>query len=145
MILESCLMMSHDKLNTLHRLAQGQWPSNIKRRWLSVTHKFEKPLDEVSCDVRWQIHYVFPCRRSMEGKALICHERLPCLKPEDLWASGQSEFTWQFEKYKSQDLWPLNLTGCWIWEGGSTRKRLSRHQILVLIKAKEKYFFIVKN
>ena len=38
-----------------------------------------------------------------------------------------------------QDLWPLNFTGCWRLRGGSARKRLNRHWILVFIL----FFFLV--
>lgn len=33
----------------------------------------------------------------------------------------------------SQDLWQLNLTGCWIWGGGSACKCSSHHQVLFMI------------
>ena len=31
----------------------------------------------------------------------------------------------------SHDLWALNLAGCWLWRGGSARKCLSLHRLLI--------------
>ena len=52
------------------------------------------------------------------------------------WSHNQLEVVWQFQKFISpfsQDLWPQNLAGCWLWGGGWIHKRLNCHWLLVIV------------
>ena len=63
-----------------------------------------------------------------------------------LWSGDQLEFRWQIEKVISlfsQDLWVLNLLGCWLWGADSERKHLSCHQLLVAVSCNAESFAIV--
>ena len=47
----------------------------------------------------------------------------------------QREILWEIQKIMypfSQDIWWLNLAGCWLQGGGLERNHLSRHRILVI-------------
>ena len=43
---------------------------------------------------------------------------------------------WQFEKFispLSQDFWPLNLAGWWLWGGGSSREVITKFLLYILL------------
>ena len=62
--------------------------------------------------------HIFNCTRPMatkNGKVRTYSERFLHLKPQDPLGTWD-EVAWQFEKFISphlQELWPLNLEGCW--------------------------------
>ena len=89
------------------------------------------------CVTNW-IHYISTCRRPLDtklGKVLPYHDRLTPLKMT-LWLCDQREVIWQFKIFISlhlQDLWPLNLVGCWLRIRDSARKCLSRHLLIFCV------------
>ena len=98
------------------------------------------PLIKWSCNFKWEI------------KPIISPPRQCLLTPNfviwwftvrgshawsymTLWSSDQRDITQPFKfatSQPSQDLWSINLAGCWIWKKVSARKRLNCHWLLVL-------------
>ena len=64
------------------------------------------------------------------------HEEPTTINSHDSLVMWSCEVRWQFENFiflLSQDLWSLNLAGCWDWEIGSAFKPQSCHQLLVFL------------
>ena len=73
--------------------------------------------------------------QTLPSLVLTYCEKLPHLALRTLWSSDQQVVTWQFKKFLfllSQGFWPLKLAGCWLQGGGSARKCLSCHRLLVV-------------
>ena len=143
MILHSrVLVRSSDILNMLHlhsHLTNGQqtWQGG-HLPWGASTHKVTWSFRQV---VLWgqvinQINYISTCRSNLSWSPLAeitYHDRLPLspLKSLDYsitWATCDHLKTW-----KCFIFWSLNLAGLWLWSGGSERKRLRRHRLVVIV------------
>ena len=107
--------------------------------WETSSKKFAWHLNRLILwgQVTNKIH-VSICRRPMGtvlNKVLTYCERLTPLKSHDplmTWPMWGHVTIWKCISPLLQDLWPLILTGSWLLEGGSARKRLSRHRLLAL-------------
>ena len=122
--------------------------SNLSGWWhtrRAPTHTFAWFLNEV---ILWghvisERCYINTSRRPMDtnlDNGLTYREWLPLLELHDPFIpqpKREQLIIWKtYRSPLSQDLWPLNLKECWLWEGASPCKCLSCHQFLL-------YFFFI--
>ena len=127
-------------------IAQCLWSPNLPGWWYtamnshSVILSFSHVVFVMSRDKL--IHLICICKRPIStklGKVVAYHTRLQSLKSRDIML-----VTIKIAKTispLSQDLWSLNLAGCWHQGGSLERKRLDR--LLVSIDCKNQVHMVI--
>ena len=135
----SCKIMWYIK-NIESPLSKYLW-SGWWNNAIAPNHKVTWPFNHVVLGgyLTNYLRYISTYRRSTDtklGEEVTYCERFSILKSHDLLITWQLEVTLQIEKIVSplsQDLWPLNLTECWLQGGSGERKRLSPHQLYLFL------------
>ena len=160
---------SHKLLNMWSRNITGQIKKTISPLsqclWSQSVDQSIDPKVCLSCDVSWRHVYLgnhetggivrssdklstFLLLQDTHGRQSRQGDDLPWENPTiiDTWpylTREQYKITWQSEKLislLSQDLWPLNLAGCWLMGGCLAHKlKSSHHQVLVTCHRKKEF------
>ena len=165
---------SHKLLNMWSRNITGQIKKTISPLsqclWSQSVDQSIDPKVCLSCDVSWRHVYLgnhetggivrssdklstFLLLQDTHGRQSRQGDDLPWENPTiiDTWpylTREQYKITWQSEKLislLSQDLWPLNLAGCWLMRGWLAHTNLSQVITKFLLLATEKKSFAVSK
>ena len=131
----SGLARSLDKLN--HRISTTIRYMVTKLRRMVTFYERLSPIKSHnpsimwSSEIKWQTKPIIstlamPADTRVVGRWLTLR-RSHTYSNMVFWSREHCEVTWKFEKSispLSQDLWPLNLTGCWLQGGAAESKHL---------------------